>query len=75
MAVKVNGRATHTPKKPAGSSNPKLGIFFVSNISTYKSNIGEMDRQRDRQNVFFLEVPQSSAFPFTLRVRSAFSLV
>lgn len=75
MAIEVNGRATHTPEKSAGSSNPKLGIFSMSGISTYKSNVGETDRQGGRQNIFFLEVPQSSAFPFTLQVQSAFSLV
>lgn len=75
MAIKVNGRATHTPEKSAGSSNPKLVIFSMSSSSIYNSNIREMDRRADRQNIFFLEVPQSAAFPFTLQVQSAFSLV
>ena len=44
MAIKVNGRATHTLEKSAGSSNPQPGIFSTSSISTYKHNTGDSER-------------------------------
>lgn len=52
-----------------------LPRFVMSSISTHKSNVGEKDRQTDQPTIFFCEIPQSSALPFTPQARFVFSSV